>query len=109
MNLIQISEPTNQFLSNIQKCVCIKSLKKIQHVGDFVDRCFFVDLHPCAKTRRCDHLRKLIYMSYWGQNRGVPQPVANQEFMPVSGIKPKAKLKKYYVDYAVNLQVTFLR
>lgn len=59
----------------------------------------------CPYYWHTDLYQKLIYMSYWGQNRGVPQPVANQEFMPVSGIKPKAKLKKYYVDYAVNLQV----
>eukprot|EP00438_Fugacium_kawagutii_P031133 Skav201757 [mRNA] locus=scaffold1973:232154:233446:- [translate_table: standard] len=47
----------------------------------------------------------MIYMSYWGQHRNVPVPVANEKFMPVSGMKPKGVLKKYYVDYAVNLQV----
>jgi len=59
----------------------------------------------CPYYWKTDLYQKFIYLSYWGQHRGLPKPKANAEFMPVSGLKPKAKLKKVYVDYAVNLQV----
>jgi len=58
----------------------------------------------CPYYWKTDLYQKFIYLSYWGQHRGLPKPKANAEFMPVSGLKPKAKLKKVYVDYAVNLQ-----
>mmetsp|Transcript_76798 Transcript_76798/g.183983 ORF Transcript_76798/g.183983 Transcript_76798/m.183983 type:complete len:652 (-) Transcript_76798:75-2030(-) len=59
----------------------------------------------CPIHWQSDLYEKMIYLSYYGLNAGAPLPKANTHFMPVADMKPRAVLEKYYMDYALNIQV----
>ncbi|CAK9067484.1 unnamed protein product [Durusdinium trenchii] len=59
----------------------------------------------CPLNWRTDLYVKMIYISYYLQHRNVKQPAADAKHMPVSDLKPKGELKKFWVDFALNLQV----
>lgn len=47
----------------------------------------------CSKRWQTDLYQKVIYLSYYLQNRGLPQPKANSKFLPVEDIRPKQVLE----------------
>ncbi|CAK9005933.1 unnamed protein product [Durusdinium trenchii] len=59
----------------------------------------------CSRAWNTDVYQKLIYFFYYFQHRGIKDPKASAEFMPVEGMAPRRVLEKQYLDYGLNIQV----
>lgn len=47
----------------------------------------------CSKSWQTDLYQKIVYLSYYTVNRGIPRPRGIPEFMPVKDLIPKKKLE----------------